>query len=101
QRRELHDAVQSFPEPDDNEPQPEREGPVRNGGALRYTRRRTPGRKNEHPAAQSAYASDEPRWRMRAGGPDSGMDENPGTSGTTEEMAGTDPATGAEQAVGE
>jgi hypothetical protein len=47
------------------------------------------------------YASDEPLWRMNPGRPDSGMDESHRTCRIREEMAGTDPATAAEQAIGE
>jgi hypothetical protein len=47
------------------------------------------------------YASDEPLWRMNSRRSDSGMDESHPTGRITEEMAGTDPATTAEQALGE
>jgi hypothetical protein len=40
-----------------------------------------------------------PFWRIGSGRSDSGMDESPRTRRTTEEMAGTDPAAGAEQVI--
>ena len=46
------------------------------------------------------YASDEPLWRMSPGRSDSGMDESHRARRSTEKMAGTDPATTAEQATG-